>query len=161
MKSFKCVIPVLAAAALTACNFKSEYAMNMNEVFPKGKKAEANFTGSAWVEMLSADAGSFDTEVYNVTFGPGCRNYWHSHPGGQLLLVTGGKGYYQEKGFPARLLKPGDVVEIKPDAVHWHGAAPDSEFVHIGIGTQVGKGPAVWYGPVTDEEYRNCLKQDV
>lgn len=132
--------------------------MNAKEIFPKGQKAEANFIGTAWVEMLSIDNNNFDTQVYNVTFEPGCRNYWHSHPGGQILLVTSGKGYFQEKGEPARLLKAGDVVEIKPDIIHWHGATPDSEFVHIGISTQVSKGAAVWYEPVSDEEYSQIVK---
>lgn len=141
----------------TACN-KNNNSMKTNEIFPKGKKAEANFTGTAWVEVLSADDANFDTQVYNVTFEPGCRNYWHSHPGGQLLLVTSGEGYYQEEGKPIRTLKPGDVVEIKPDVIHWHGAAPDSEFIHIGISTLVSKGAAVWYGPVSDEDYYSLKK---
>lgn len=123
--------------------------------FPKGEKAIANFTGTAWVYMLTSDAENFDTQAYNVTFEPGCRNYWHSHPGGQILMVTSGKGYYQEEGKPIRLLLPGDVVEIRPDVIHWHGAAPDSEFIHLGITTQQSKGPAKWLGPVTDEQYNS------
>ena len=136
-----------------SCSSKNNDSMKTIEIFPKGQKAEANFTGTAWVEMLSTDDANFDTQVYNVIFEPGCRNYWHSHPGGQLLLITSGEGYYQEKDKPIRLLKPGDVVEIKADVVHWHGATPDSEFIHIGITTQANKGAAVWYGPVTDEDY--------
>lgn len=146
---------IVIAAGCSEGNSKKDNSMKSNDVFPKGQKAEANFTGTAWVEMLVTDDATFDTQVYNVTFEPGCRNYWHSHSGGQLLLVTSGKGYYQEEGKPIRLLQPGDVVEIKPDIVHWHGAAPDSEFVHIGITTQVEKGPATWYGPVTDEQYNS------
>jgi len=61
-----------------------------------------------------------------VTFEPGCCNSWHKHPGGQILLVAGGRGYYQEEGKPAQELRPGDVVEIRPNVKHWHGAAPDS-----------------------------------
>lgn len=132
--------------------------MSTEKIFPKGQKAEANFTGTAWVEMLSSDDANFDTQTYNVIFEPGCRNYWHSHPGGQILLVTSGEGYYQEKDHPIQLLKKGDVVEIKPNVIHWHGATPDSEFVHIGISTQVSKGAAVWYEPVSDEEYLQLKK---
>ncbi|HPS51656.1 MAG TPA: cupin domain-containing protein, partial [Bacteroidales bacterium] len=88
-----------------------------------------------------------------VTFAAGSRTDWHSHPGGQILYCITGEGRYQEKGKPAQRLKVGDVVEIKPDVVHWHGAAPDKEFVHLGISTQLSKGPATWYGAVTDEEY--------
>ena len=75
--------------------------------------------------------------------------------GTQLLLCTSGKGYYQEKGKPIQLLLPGDVVKIAPDVIHWHGAAPDSEFTHIAIGTQLDKGGVTWLEPVTDEEYNS------
>jgi quercetin dioxygenase-like cupin family protein len=127
--------------------------MKSTEIFPKGQKATSNFTGDAWVEMLSSDVATFDAMTYNVTFAPGSRNYWHKHSGGQLLLCTSGKGYYQEKGQPARKLKAGDVVEIKPDVVHWHGASRDSEFVHIGITPQVSKNNVTWLEPVSEEEY--------
>ena len=149
----KTIILACTTFLLMSCGSKNKEEMNTNGIFPKGQRAEANFTGTAWVQMLVTDDTTFDTQVYNVTFEPGARNYWHSHPGGQLLLVTSGEGYYQEQGKPIRLLKPGEVVEIAPDIVHWHGAAPESEFVHIGITTQAGKGPATWYGPVSDEEY--------
>ncbi|MDR0927062.1 MAG: cupin domain-containing protein [Ignavibacteria bacterium] len=130
-----------------------------NQIFAKGDKVSDNFIGTAYVKMLVADSNNiFDTQVYNVTFEPGCRNNWHSHPGGQLLLVTAGTGYYQEKGKPARLLRVGDVVEIKPDVVHWHGATPNSEFTHIGITSQVSKGDAVWLDSVSDEEYNKLPK---
>jgi Uncharacterized conserved protein, contains double-stranded beta-helix domain len=128
--------------------------MKTTDIFPKGQKVNGYyFTGDAWVEMLSNDVANFDAMVYNVTFAPGSRNFWHSHPAGQILLCTSGEGYYQEKGKPKQHLKAGDVVEIKPNIVHWHGAAPDKEFVHIGITTQASKNAAVWYEPVTDDEY--------
>ena len=73
--------------------------------------------------------------------------------GGQILLVTGGRGYYQEEGKPARLVKAGDVVEILPTVKHWHGAAADSWFVHIGITTNPHAGDAEWLEEVRDEEY--------
>jgi quercetin dioxygenase-like cupin family protein len=130
--------------------------MNTNgSVFPKGAQGpEEIFTNTTWVNMLHTDEdGTFDTQVYDVIFEPSARTFWHSHPGGQILLITSGRGYYQEKGKPARLLEPGDVVAIPPDVVHWHGAAPDSQFVHLGMSTKVHEGPAAWFGPVTDEEY--------
>jgi quercetin dioxygenase-like cupin family protein len=129
------------------------------DVFPKGEKiANSNFSGTAWLQMLVTNAETFDCTVGNVTFERGVRNSWHSHPGGQILLCTSGKGYYQEKGKPVRLLHAGDVVEILPNVVHWHGATPDSEFTHIAIGTKTGEGAAVWLEPVTDGEYNNCKK---
>lgn len=137
---------------------------NLSEsvIFPKGKKVEgplaAVFIGDAWVEMLVADK-VYNCPVYNVTFEPRGRNNWHSHPDGQILLVTGGKGYYQEYGKPARLLKPGDVVEIPPNVKHWHGAAADSWFVHLGISTNPQTGDAEWFGPVTEDEYNEVTKE--
>ena len=132
--------------------------MDNSTVFAKGEKALNNiFSNTVWVKMLVTDEEkTFDTQVYNVTFEPAGRTHWHSHPGGQILLVTKGTGYYQEKGKPARLLKEGDVVAIPPDVIHWHGAAPKSHFVHLGMSTQVHLGPAKWFGPVTDEEYKEA-----
>ncbi|MGA1867713.1 MAG: cupin domain-containing protein [bacterium] len=132
----------------------------INSIFPKGEKGpEEYFTGTTWVNMLVTDKNNvYNTQAYDVRFEPGARTKWHSHPGGQLLFVTSGKGYYQEKEKPARLLSKGDVVEISPDVVHWHGAAPDSEFVHLGISSQTGKGPAQWFPEVTDEEYNEAVK---
>jgi quercetin dioxygenase-like cupin family protein len=134
---------------------KGVQAMEKSAIFPKGDPAPSQvFTNTTWVAMLHTDEdGSFDTQVYNVTFEPAARTYWHSHPGGQILLITEGRGYYQEKGKPAQLLNPGDTVAIPANVVHWHGASPDSRFVHLGMSTQVHLGPAEWFGPVTDEEY--------
>jgi len=129
-------------------------------IFPLGKTASQDvFTGTAYVNMLLPDTDrTFDCQVYDVVFEAGARNNWHSHPGGQILLVTAGKGYYQERGKPAQVLDKGDVVPIPPNVEHWHGAAPDSDFVHIGISPNTGKGGAVWLAPVTDAEYKEATK---
>lgn len=133
------------------------HSMNDNDlsggaVFPVGKKFEsANFIGTVWLNMLTS-AGSA-LPIANVTFEPGCRNSWHKHQGGQVLLVTGGRGYYQEWDKPARELRPGDVVEIPADVKHWHGASKDSWFAHIAIEVHPEKGPAAWMEPVADETY--------
>ncbi|MFX0010764.1 MAG: cupin domain-containing protein, partial [Candidatus Hermodarchaeota archaeon] len=86
-------------------------------------------------------------------FEPEARTKWHSHPGGQILLVTGGKGYYQAEGNPPQSLQKGDVVKIPPNVKHWHGASKNSWFVHVGITTNPKLGNAEWLGPVTEEEY--------
>jgi quercetin dioxygenase-like cupin family protein len=127
----------------------------MNEnIFSRGEKAAANFTGTAFVKMLVTDDDRvYNTTVYDVLFENGARNFWHKHPGGQLLLATSGKGYYQERGKPAQLLQKGNVVHIPPDVEHWHGAAPDSEFTHIGISPNLHKGAVEWCGEVTEAEY--------
>lgn len=147
------IVATCMALISMSCNTNESRTMKTNEIFPKGQLATENFTGTTHVQMLTVDGANFDAMSYNVTFAPGSRTYWHSHPGGQILYCTFGEGCYQEKGKPIQHLKVGDVVEIKPDVIHWHGAAPKSEFVHLGISTQLSKGPATWYGAVTDEEY--------
>jgi quercetin dioxygenase-like cupin family protein len=122
--------------------------------FAKGEKINSkNFTGTVWLNMMGATDSTMHVSYGHVTFEPGARTNWHSHPGGQILLITGGKGYYQSKGEPARLLLKGDFVEIPPNLVHWHGAGPESEFTHIAISLNTDEGGAVWLQPVTDEEY--------
>jgi 4-carboxymuconolactone decarboxylase len=99
--------------------------------------------------------------MYNVTFEPRCRNNWHIHKatsgGGQMLIVVGGRGYYQEWGKEPKELQEGDIVNISANVKHWHGAAPDSYFSHIAVevdGTDVEN---VWLEAVEDSEY-NKLK---
>ena len=124
-------------------------------IFPKGPKiSDDHFIGTAWVETLVPMDSTFNCQVANVTFEPGARNNWHKHPGGQLLLVTGGKGYFQEEGKQAQVIREGDVVRINPNVKHWHGAVPDSWLVHIAVITNPQKGDAVWLEPVKDEEYK-------
>jgi len=121
-------------------------------VFPLGEEVKSeNFSGRVWMKMLT----SIESEcpVGNVTFEPGCRNSWHTHGGGQVLLVTGGRGYYQEWGQPARQLQAGDVVQIPPHAKHWHGASKDSWFVHVFVLVNPEKGPTSWLEPVSDDDY--------
>lgn len=124
-------------------------------VFPMGEKNEAfaqYFVGQSYLNMLTTQQLS----IGNVTFEPGCRNNWHiHHKGGQILLVTAGQGYYQEYGKPARRLSPGDVVNIPPEVKHWHGAAPDSWFVHLAIEVPAEGAYNEWCEAVSEEEYRN------
>jgi len=124
--------------------------------FAKGEKINStNFTGTVWLNMMGATDSSMHVSYGNVTFEPKARTNWHSHPGGQILLITEGIGYYQAKSEPARLLRKGDFVEISPNVEHWHGATPDSEFAHIAISLNTDKGGAMWLEPLSDEEYDN------
>ena len=132
---------------------------NSNNIFPKGEKASPDyFTGTTWVKILVQVDPTFNCSIGNVTFEPGARNNWHRHPGGQILIVTDGTGFYQEKGQPIQLLHKGDVVKILPDVVHWHGASPDSGFTHLAINTNTQKGIVEWLERVTDQEYNSVEK---
>lgn len=126
-------------------------------IFPLGVKAPEQFAryfiGTSYLNMIVPVNSELHIPIGNVTFEPGCRNNWHRHPGGQILLVTGGRGWYQEEGQAARELHPGDVVEIPRHVKHWHGAAKDSWFVHLAVEADAAAGPAEWLDPVTDEEY--------
>jgi quercetin dioxygenase-like cupin family protein len=123
-------------------------------IFPTGDKLpeifSRYFTGQAYLNMLTTTG----VPIGNVTFEPGCRNNWHiHHKGGQILLVTGGRGYYQEWGREARELRPGDVVNISPGVKHWHGAACDSWFSHLAVEVPAEGSSNEWLEPVTDEIY--------
>jgi len=137
-----------------------ETTQNRTAIFPKGDKAPADyFSGTAWVNILVAKDETGHYSVGDVVFEPGCRNNWHTHPAGQILLITDGEGYYQEKGKPARSLSKGDVVVIPSDVVHWHGATADNSLTHIAISNITENGPVTWLEPVTDEEYNNVNQQ--
>ena len=157
----KQLLLIIAAALLAAGTCNRINARNMEKpkkisAFPVGDKLPETFSkyfvGQAYLARLTRN-GALNCPISNVTFEPGCRNNWHSHTGGQILVAVGGRGYYQAEGEPARELLPGDVVEIAPDAVHWHGAAPDSWFSHLAIETNPQTNRNTWLGPVDDAHY--------
>ena len=110
------------------------------------------FTGNGWIQRLVKDE-QIACNVAKVSFEPGCRTHWHTHPAGQILIATEGKGYIQKKGEPMQALLPGDVVIILKDEEHWHGATPDSLFTHIATQPTVDGKDVTWMKPVTEEEY--------
>lgn len=124
--------------------------------FPVGDKLPEMFSpyfiGQAYLAPLTHRT-ELNCPISNVTFEPGCRNNWHSHTGGQILIAVGGKGFYQARGEKARLLLPGDVVEIPADVEHWHGAAPDSWFSHLAIECNPKTNRNTWLEPVNDKQY--------
>ena len=122
-------------------------------VFPMGEKNKAfaqYFVGQSYLNMLSTER----VTIGNVTFEPGCRNNWHiHHKGGQILLCTAGRGYYQEWGKEAQELHPGDVVNIPPEVKHWHGAAKDSWFAHLAVAVPAEGASYEWLEVVNEEDY--------
>lgn len=153
----------LFITTMMAISSVAVYAQNAEtfcQPYPLGEKLSPNlnFTGEVWLAPLT-EKKELNVPMANVTFEPGCRNSWHSHKAGQLLIATAGIGYYQEKGQPARRLFPGDIVEIAPDVEHWHGAAPDSWFAHIAITANPQDNAAVWLSPVSDAQYREATTE--
>lgn len=128
---------------------------NIDPIFEMGEKNPFGqfFLGQSYLKMLTTQG----VPVANVTFEPSCRNNWHIHHaksgGGQLLLCTAGRGWYQEWGKPAQALQPGDVVLIPPEVKHWHGAAADSWFCHLAIEVPGEETANEWLEAVDDETY--------
>ena len=133
----------------------TEKEFEQQNVFGKGGENSAYaqyFIGKSFLNPLTdPKCGLF---LANVTFEPGCRNNWHiHHKGGQILLCTAGRGYYQEWGKSAVEMKPGDVINIPPEVKHWHGAAPDSWFSHLAVEVPAKGASNEWLEPVDAEEY--------
>jgi quercetin dioxygenase-like cupin family protein len=153
----------LAATLLTSFDgfsqtkAKSE-GLSQQAIFPKGKQGPAeNFTGKAFNYGLLENDTTYNTVVGNVLFEPGARSNWHKHPAGQILIITAGVGYHQQKGKPIEIMRKGDVVKCPPNVEHWHGASPDSSLHQMYIIPNTEKGIVEWLKPVTDKEY-NALK---
>lgn len=143
-----------------AADEKAKFEQEM--IFPIGKPNDAYaqyFIGQSYLAPVSSE----QVGINNVTFEPGCRNNWHIHHakkgGGQLLVCVAGTGWYQEWGKPARLLRPGDVVNIPAEVKHWHGATAGSWFSHLAIEVPGEKTSNEWLEPVTDKAY-NLLKTE-
>lgn len=152
MKRGKIVKMLIVSLVLCGCHQENNQRAS-DLIFPKGNKiTNPNFTGSAWLEMLVLSDSINQNSVGNVTFEPGARTNWHSHPNGQLILALDGEGYYQEKGSAKRILKKGSVVKCPANVPHWHGASENSEFVQLAITSRVA-GPTVWLERVNDSVY--------
>ena len=132
----------------------NEKELNNNTIFSKGEplpeKFSKYFIGQAYLNMLTTTG----VPIGNVTFEPACRNNWHiHHKGGQILLVTEGRGWYQEWEKEVQELHPGDVVNIPPEGKHWHGASKDSTFSHLAVEVPAEGASNEWLEAVTDEMY--------
>ncbi len=154
----KYILPLITVL-LTACNNNQKMkdtTQQSEPTFPKGEKVVSeNFTGTVWLNYLAETDTVHNVNIGSVTFEPGARTNWHFHKGGQILLVTEGKGQYQEKGKPIEIINKGDVVKCPPNIEHWHGATSKDTMTHIAIGTNTNIGGAVWLKAATDEEYNN------
>lgn len=138
------------AIGMISCNKKEQMD---NKIFEKGEKiTNTNFTGEVWLNNLVQADSSNQNAVGSVTFEPGARTKWHSHPAGQIILALDGVGYYQEKGSPKIIVNKGDVIKCPADIPHWHGASTDTQFVQVAI-TGREKGETVWLEAVNESDY--------
>jgi len=112
------------------------------------------FTGNVWIDEVAVGAEPSRLRVFRVSFEPGARTAWHTHPVGQTLHVLTGSGLVQLEGQPVQPIQPGDTVVIAPNERHWHGAAPANTMVHLAIQEANAEGvDVVWMEAVTDEIY--------
>lgn len=161
MKKITIIGITVLLGLIQACSTKTEKQESMktdnnelNAIFPIGEKGPAEwFTGNAYpTSLLEADS-VYTTIAGNVYFEPGARSNWHTHPSGQILIITDGVGYYQIEGQPIEIMKKGDVVKFPPNVRHWHGASPDTGVQQLYIIPNTEQGIVEWMEPVSDEEY--------
>jgi quercetin dioxygenase-like cupin family protein len=121
---------------------------------PSAKGPSEYFTGSVRVDRLFQPHAPARTSAGHVTFEPGARSAWHTHPLGQTLIITSGCGWVQREGGPIEEVRPGDVVWFPPGEKHWHGASPTTGMTHIAIQEAVDGKVVAWLEHVSDEQYR-------
>lgn len=157
---------LILTSIFTACQeptIKEEQMENnakkVEAIFPQGQKGPAEvFTGNAYNYGLVAPDDVFTTAVGNVYFEPGARSNWHSHPAGQILIITDGVGYHQIEGGEIEIIKKGDVVKCPPNVKHWHGASAHTGLQQLYIVPNVEKGIVDWMEAVNEEQYSQAEK---
>ena len=122
---------------------------------PSARAPAEYFTGSVRVDPLFRPKDPSRTSGSSVTFEPGARSAWHTHPLGQILIVTAGAGWVQKWGGQIEEIRPGDVVWIPPGEKHWHGATPTTAMTHLAIQEALDGKAVDWMEKVSDEQYRN------
>jgi quercetin dioxygenase-like cupin family protein len=120
---------------------------------PSGKGPVDYFTGTVRMDPLFDALGPSSASAASVTFEPGARTAWHTHPLGQILIVTAGLGWAQCLGGPVEEIRPGDVVRFPPGVKHWHGATSTTAMTHIAIQEVVNGSAIDWLDKVSDSEY--------
>ena len=149
----KSLIPGIAMAVVATAALAQSAVVSPNGSRKSVMGPAANFTGTVIVDPLYAANEHLPQTGGLVTFAPAARSAWHTHPAGQVLIVTAGTGYVQEEGGAKREIKPGDVIWTPPGVKHWHGATPGSSMSHIAISNMRDGKNVDWLDKVTDEEY--------
>jgi quercetin dioxygenase-like cupin family protein len=121
---------------------------------PSTSAPDENFTGQVRIDALFPVSGPAAVSAGSITFEPGARSAWHTHPAGQALVVTAGLGWVQQWGGPVQEIRPGDVVWIPPGVKHWHGASAATAMTHTAIQATIDGRNVGWMEKVSDEQYR-------
>jgi quercetin dioxygenase-like cupin family protein len=147
---------ILLVTLMLTAGLSIRVAAQSTPIFPKGEIATINnHTGTVWLTELNKPDSIIDIAVANATFAAGAKLDWHIHPAGQILMITDGTGYYQEKGKAIQVVHTGDIVKCAPGIAHWHGASPKSSFTYVAVSTNSAKNKTVWLQRVTDAEYNS------
>lgn len=149
------LIPVLSALV---CSATVAGAAEPQQITRAGEQAsiagpQQFFTGSARIDPVWPADDHINASGAYVTFEPGARSAWHTHPAGQRLVVTFGVGLVQEAGKPIQVIRTGDVVWCPPGVKHWHGAAPETAMTHLAVTGMLDGNNVNWMEKVTDEQY--------
>lgn len=148
----KILFLVFVVAVITTSGFSQT-----TPIFPQGELTKTNnHTGDVWLTELNNTDDVIDCNIATATFAPGAKLDWHIHPAGQILMITDGTGYYQEKGKSIQIVHKGDVIKSAPGIAHWHGAAPNSPFTYIAVSTKGAINKTQWLQRVTEAEYNSA-----
>ena len=158
MRIVQIAMAIIISATVMSCNHNKEKMENTKQeleaIFPQGEKGSKDFfTGNAYPTALVEADSVYNTLIGNVYFEPGARSNWHSHPSGQILIITDGIGYHQIEGKPIEIIKKGDVIKCPPNVRHWHGASADVGLQQLYVIPDTEKGIVKWNEAVTDEQY--------
>jgi quercetin dioxygenase-like cupin family protein len=147
------ILAMLLTAVMTSPAGSQGLEIFTNGSRPTGKGPSEIFTGTVMVDPLMDARPQTRVGAGHVTFEPGARSAWHTHPAGQILIVTSGTGWVQDWGGEKRDIRPGDVVWIPPGVKHWHGATATNVMRHIAVQETVDGRNVDWMEKVTDEQY--------
>ena len=146
---------MLLAMFVFSIAFLSKAIAQDASLFPNGEVSTTdNHTGTIWLNEVSKPDSILNYSIAVATYGPGAKLDWHIHPAGQVLVITEGNGFYQERGRAKRIVHKGDVIKCLPGVEHWHGASPESNFAYFAV-TPAQKGKTIWLKRVTDVEYQS------
>lgn len=154
MKTLAATLFVLSMLAADVSGAdQSAITVTPNGSKPSARGAAQNFTGAVRVDGPFKGSGAARVSGGTVTFEPGARSAWHTHPLGQTLIVTAGTGLVQQAGQPVQVIRPGDTVWIAPNVKHWHGATATTGMTHIAIAEALDGKTVDWLEQVSDAQY--------